>query len=294
MLSPDAVHFLRALSRLLGWIYTLAWSLSFYPQPLLNLNRRSTTGSTIDYVSLNTLGFTVYTISTAALFFSPHIRAQYAARNPVSPEPTVRANDVVFGAHAIFMCVVTVSMFWGRLWGLEQGGRVGKWRLSKGVAGLMVGVIVGVGFTVLRVVKDGDGARTGGWQWIDVVYAFGYAKLVITVVKYIPQAWANYKRKSTTGWSIDQMLLDLTGGIFSIAQLVIDSSLQNDWSGLTGNPVKLVLGNVSICFDILFITQHYWLYRGARGVVGEAGHWKGDVEDERTSLLDHGDARHQL
>ena len=86
----------------------------------------------------------------------------------------------------------------------------------------------------------------------------------MTVVKYIPQAWVNFKRKSTVGWSIWQILLDVTGGVLSILQLVIDSSLQNDWNGITGNPVKLGLGNVSIFFDIIFIIQHYILYRGAR------------------------------
>lgn len=83
----------------------------------------------------------------------------------------------------------------------------------------------------------------------------------MTVIKYIPQAWVNYKRKSTVGWSIVQILLDLTGGVLSILQLVIDSALQDDWSGISGNPVKLGLGNVSIFFDLIFIVQHYILYR---------------------------------
>jgi len=61
------------------------------------------------------------------------------------------------------------------------------------------------------------------------------------------------------------MLLDMIGGVLSIAQLVIDSSLQADWSGMTGNPVKFGLGNVSICFDLVFVVQHYWLYRGKGG-----------------------------
>ena len=52
----------------------------------------------------------------------------------------------------------------------------------------------------------------------------------------------------------------MTGGVLSILQLVIDSSLQADWSGITGNPVKLGLGNVSIFFDLIFIVQHYFLY----------------------------------
>ena len=82
------------------------------------------------------------------------------------------------------------------------------------------------------------------------------------MVKYIPQAWSNYQRKSTVGWSINQILLDVIGGVFSVAQLVIDSSLQSDWSGITGNPVKLGLGNVTIIFDVIFMVQHYILYKG--------------------------------
>jgi len=104
-----------------------------------------------------------------------------------------------------------------------------------------------------------------------VIYAVSYVKLIVTIVKYIPQAWVNYKRKSTSGWSIGQILLDFAGGIMSIAQLVIDSSLQADWSGLTGNPVKLGLGNVSIFFDIVFMTQHYILYRQPRKQSDEDG-----------------------
>jgi cystinosin len=71
----------------------------------------------------------------------------------------------------------------------------------------------------------------------------------------------NYKRKSTDGWSIWPILLDFSGGWLSLAQLIIDSSLQNDWSGVTGNPVKFGLGNITIVFDILFFVQHYVLYR---------------------------------
>lgn len=86
-------------------------------------------------------------------------------------------------------------------------------------------------------------------------------KLVITVVKYVPQAWVNYKRKSTVGWNIWQILLDFAGGVLSIGQLILDSAFQEDWSGVTGNPLKFLLGNISILFDLLFIVQHYILYR---------------------------------
>lgn len=104
------------------------------------------------------------------------------------------------------------------------------------------------------------------------MYATGYVKLVVTFVKYIPQAWLNFKRKSTHGWSIGQILFDITGGVLSVSQLVIDSSLQGDWSGLTGNPVKLGLGNISIFFDLIFITQHYVLYGPRTENAVEDGH----------------------
>ena len=71
----------------------------------------------------------------------------------------------------------------------------------------------------------------------------------------------NFRRKSTEGWAIGQVLLDLTGGALSLLQLVIDSSLQGDWSGLKGNPVKLGLSCISMFFDAVFIVQHFVLYR---------------------------------
>jgi len=103
----------------------------------------------------------------------------------------------------------------------------------------------------------------------------------VTFVKYTPQVWVNYKRKSTQGWSIWQILFDLTGGVLSILQLVIDSSLQADWSGIMGNSVKLGLGNVSIFFDLIFIVQHFFLYTTPEKL--EAG---GNEDGSRQPLLD--------
>jgi cystinosin len=79
----------------------------------------------------------------------------------------------------------------------------------------------------------------------------------------------NFERKSTRGFSIAQMILDFTGGILSNGQLGIDSYLQNDWSGIWGNPVKLLLANLSIFFDVIFFVQHFWLYRGAEEKEGD-------------------------
>ncbi|KAL5364749.1 PQ loop repeat-domain-containing protein [Aspergillus floccosus] len=260
MMDPQLEVFLKALSRLLGWIYTFCWSASFYPQPISNYRRRSTTGLAIDFPTINVLGFVCYTAYTSAFLWSPVIRSQYAARHPLSPEPTVRFNDFAFAIHAVVLSAIVYSQFWPFIWGFK----VSRFqRVSKPVAGLFWGSILAVAVVswIVLAKSPNKGYDPFTWAWIDVIYALSYVKLVITVVKYVPQAWVNYKRKSTVGWSIVQILFDLSGGILSLIQLVVDSSMQEDWSGIMGNPVKFLLSNVTIVFDLVFVTQHYILYR---------------------------------
>jgi cystinosin len=60
-------------------------------------------------------------------------------------------------------------------------------------------------------------------KWIDFLYFCSYVKLFITLIKYMPQGYMNFRRKSTMGWSIGNVLLDFTGGTLSIAQMFIQS-----------------------------------------------------------------------
>ena len=50
----------------------------------------------------------------------------------------------------------------------------------------------------------------------DTFLVAGYAKAAITFVKYVPQVFLNYKRKSTVGWSLANVMLDMTGGVLSL------------------------------------------------------------------------------
>ena len=107
-----------------------------------------------------------------------------------------------------------------------------------------------------------------------------FIKLLITFTKYIPQAHLNYTRKSTEGWSIINIYLDLTGGLLSLIQLFLDAWLEGDLKGGTiGNPSKLGMALFSAGFDLLFMVQHYVLYpHPEEGVAG-------DEEDEAAKKL---------
>ncbi|XP_074830759.1 cystinosin isoform X4 [Natator depressus] len=77
----------------------------------------------------------------------------------------------------------------------------------------------------------------------------------------IYEAYMNFRRKSTEGWSIGNVLLDFTGGSFSLLQMFLQSYNNDEWKLIFGDPTKFGLGLFSITFDVVFIIQHYCLYR---------------------------------
>lgn len=89
----------------------------------------------------------------------------------------------------------------------------------------------------------------------------GYFKLCISTLKYLPQMYWNYQRKSTKGWSIFNILMDLTGGSLSFLQMLLETLFGEH---VEVNIVKTVLGIAVVIYDIIFIIQHYCLYREDR------------------------------
>ena len=130
---------MQVASSVIGWSYFAAWSISFYPQVLLNYQRRSVAGFSLDYAVLNVCGYACYSAYNVALAFSADIRSQYAHRHHGNV-PIVRPPDVFFALHALALSIVTYtqSLVYPR-----GGQRVALWvRLSLSIVGiaLLVGV----------------------------------------------------------------------------------------------------------------------------------------------------------
>ncbi|KAF7550916.1 hypothetical protein G7046_g7865 [Stylonectria norvegica] len=210
-------------------------------------------------IAAGTRCFAAYFVSNLAFYASPEIRYQYAARHH-GLEPTVQFNDITFALHGLVLSVMTTSQYLSpSLWKFTASAGT---RPSRFILGVATGCLVGVLVTYLLVAAAPvHNDPTTDWVALDVVYAVGYVKVIITLIKYTPQIVTNYRNKSTNGWSIWQILLDVTGGLLSVTQQSIDSYIQGDWSGITGNPVKFALGNISMIYDFVFIAQHYVIYR---------------------------------
>lgn len=54
------------------------------------------------------------------------------------------------------------------------------------------------------------------------------------------QAFMNYRRKSTEGWSIGNVLLDFTGGILSIVQMILQSYNNGNYSSLCAARAQII------------------------------------------------------
>jgi cystinosin len=169
-----AASFLQILSWGFGWIYFLCWSCSFYPQAILNIRRKSTSGTTIDFPSINLLGFLAYFVSNAAFLFSTQIRYEYALRHH-GLTPTVEINDLAFAGHAVILTAITLSQYLSTtIWGFDKRGRLEHGvRMSSWVKGIIVGGFLGVGIVALIVSVRHDEDLKKGWAWIDVVSISG-------------------------------------------------------------------------------------------------------------------------
>ncbi|KAJ3599841.1 hypothetical protein NHX12_033795 [Muraenolepis orangiensis] len=239
---------LTIINEVIGWIYFVAWSVSFYPQVWENWRGKSVVGLNFDFLSLNITGFICYSIFNVGLFWVPYIKEEFLKvnRNGVNP---VDANDVFFSLHAVLLCLVYICQAAVYERGGQTVSRISWIILIFCWLFILVGLFVALG---------------GVLPWLSYLYFFSYVKLGITVIKYTPQAYMNYRRKSTGGWSIGNVLLDFVGGTFSILQMLMKSYNNDMWGLILGDPTKFLLGLVSILFDILFMVQHYCLYRPTR------------------------------
>ena len=64
-------------------------------------------GLNFDFIILNIVGFTLYSVFNCGLYWIPEIQDEYSSRHPRGLNP-VMLNDVVFSLHAMFATSITI------------------------------------------------------------------------------------------------------------------------------------------------------------------------------------------
>ena len=92
---------LSAFCAIIGWIYFFAWSISFYPQTIVNFQRKCVIGMSFDYMAIyNFTGFLFYSLYSIALF--AHNDGLGNKNNPIA------INDIAFAVHALLLTSICV------------------------------------------------------------------------------------------------------------------------------------------------------------------------------------------
>lgn len=265
----DVIHSssLRIINAILGWSYMVCWGCSYYPQFYLNFKRWSVAGFSIDYGVLNTLAYFSYCIVMCSMYWDPTIKAIYFEEHPHTQIP-VEIPDL---ASVLHNTVIIASLGLQCLF-LPRAGQ----RLTP------VSYVCTAAFFLAPLLAL-PFAAVGTINWLSFIHVFSYIKIGISLVKYAPQAYMNWRRKSTAGYSPVNITLDFAGSTFLVLQLVLLALNRSDIYSMIGNPAKFGVGFASWCFTSLFMVQNFILYRnnnaGYENIVPTT-----DVEDHKDDM----------
>ncbi|CAM8985994.1 hypothetical protein QQ045_006084 [Rhodiola kirilowii] len=237
-------HPLYISYQILGWTAFATWSVSFYPQVFLNYRRKSVVGLNFDFVVLNLTKHSSYLIYNASLYFSKAVQKQYFKKFGVGQMIPVAANDVAFSIHAVLLTAFTLFQICIYERGSQKVSRIS----------LLIVAVVWLAAAICFFIT------LSSHKWLWLVSVFNSIQVTMTIIKYTPQAFMNFRRKSTDGFSIGNIILDLCGGVANYAQMAMQSIDQHSWVNFSGNIGKTLLSLISVAFDLLFIIQHYVLY----------------------------------
>jgi cystinosin len=151
----------------------------------------------------------------------------------------VESSDVVFSLHGSIMSVILVAqIFYFGGFRTTPVSKITKYILS-------------IVFLVCSIYVALIMARTPGFLWIDFLYLLASIKMFLGIGSYMSQVLLNFTRKSTQGFNVWNIILDCTGGLLSLFQLIFDAAdMKALRVGIMGNWAKLVVSLISLFFDV--------------------------------------------
>ena len=160
------------LSFFLGWVSFCAWSISFYPQIFLNYRLKHTNGLSTFYQLMNIAGYAAYSIYNGFFYISPNVQSQFCLQHSGNMN-AVRLSDLLFSWHACCLTWVTVSQI------VIYNGDKRTGAISFVILICLIALTLFMGSS------------------LPYLYSLGTFKIVVTLIKYVPQAVLNYRRQST-------------------------------------------------------------------------------------------------
>ncbi|XVF60137.1 hypothetical protein PTKIN_Ptkin08bG0019800 [Pterospermum kingtungense] len=175
---------------ILGWLAFFSWSISFYPQVILNFRRKSVVGLNFDFVLLNLTKHSSYMIYNICLYFSPVIQKQYFEKYGYGEMIPVAANDVAFSIHAVLLTAITLIQI-----AIYDRGTQKVSKISVGMSLLSIQVFMTVIKYIPQAIMNFSRKSTDGFSIGNILLDFtgGLANYAQMAVQSIDQnSWVNF------------------------------------------------------------------------------------------------------
>ncbi|KOB57797.1 Cystinosin, partial [Operophtera brumata] len=214
--------------------------------------KKSVVGLNFDFLALNIMGFTLYSLFNCGLFFSKAIQTEYFERHPRGHNP-VLLNDVFFSLHAAFATLVTITQCF--LYEFERHPRGHNPVLLNDVFFSLHAAFATL-VTITQCFLYEFERHPRGHNPVLLNDVFNSLHAAFATLVTITQCFLY----EVTWWSIGNIFLDFVGGFLSVLQMMLNAYNYDDWASFFGDFTKFGLGAFSLIFDIFFILQHYVFY----------------------------------
>jgi cystinosin len=171
-------------------------------------------------IIVNPIGFLTLTIWNWGVYFNPTARRQYQARHN-GHLPQISASDLAFSLHALVISSITLGQVIYYAWKnkqksadddesrplLDHPSTAADLAIPTSTHKPSVPLrLLLAAMTTAALVSAGL-VWTGKAEFLDWLYFISTLKLIITTVKYVPQALLNYRLESAEGLAIWVILL---------------------------------------------------------------------------------------
>jgi cystinosin len=100
----------------------------------------------------------------------------------------------------------------------------------------------------------------------NIVAFMGLIRVYNNAIKFMPQLYLNWLRRSTDGWSIEGVYVDLAAAILYLIRIIVDLTERQKFDQFSTSirSQVLIISQILIGCDLIFIFQHFVSLRDAR------------------------------
>lgn len=238
------------LEKIFGWISVITWSCVPYPQIFTNFKNKNSEGMSISMIFLSIIQFSGYTTLSYILFFSNNIEIKYE-KIMKDDYTDIYLSDLFFATHALLSTLILAFQYYF----YEHSNN--KLTITSSISLLTLTILFLMEITlciILYFIHNND------IYLAYLILCLSISHNVFTFLKYVPQIYYTYSRKSVQDWNIANVHFDILGALFLLLEMIVTAINKNEINSLFSNIAKFNLTIITILFDSILYIQYYYFY----------------------------------